>query len=65
MLDASDRRIALERADAARIALNSAIDEIGKLAGNELYQKAWKKAASRIADLRDATLNQELIDKRK
>jgi len=43
-----DRRIALERNDAARKALGDAVDEIDALAGNELYRKAWKKAIARI-----------------
>lgn len=38
------RMIELERADAARKALEEASDRIAKLDGNEIYQRAWKRA---------------------
>lgn len=38
------RRIELERADAARAALEEGITRISNLDGNEIYQRAWRRA---------------------
>lgn len=43
-----ERRIELERADAARKALDEAVRRIENLDGNPLYQKAWKVAVQSI-----------------
>jgi hypothetical protein len=43
-----ERRIELERADAARKALDEAVKRIENLDGNPLYQKAWKVAVQSI-----------------
>lgn len=40
-----DRRIELERADAARMALEEAANEIEAMRGAEQYERAWRKAA--------------------
>lgn len=40
-----ERRIELERSDAARRALEEAANALEILAGNELYQRAWRRAA--------------------
>lgn len=39
------RRIELERDDAARQALEEAANALELRGGNELYQRAWRKAA--------------------
>lgn len=44
MEEFQERRIALERNDAARKTLAEAIKRIEQLNGNETYQKAWKIA---------------------
>jgi hypothetical protein len=46
-----ERIIELERADARRVALEDAARHIEALQGNELYQKAWKAAASCVRQL--------------
>lgn len=46
--DDLSRLIELERADAARRALEGAIKRIEQLDGNELYQKAWKASVQAI-----------------
>lgn len=40
-----DRRIQLERDDAARKALEEAANALEIRGGNELYQRAWRRAA--------------------
>jgi hypothetical protein len=47
-----DRRIALERAEAARQALEKAIKTIEALGGNQLYRAAWKKAIRALLGLK-------------
>lgn len=42
-----------ERRDAAQKALTEAIKEIDLLEGNELYQKAWKRATKSLRALRE------------
>lgn len=42
------RRIALERNAATRLALGDVLREIDSLHGNEIYRRAWKKAALRV-----------------
>lgn len=42
------RMIELERADAARKALEAAANALELRSGNELYQRAWRKAADFI-----------------
>lgn len=41
----SARMIALERKDAARLALDEAANALELLSGAEQYQRAWRKAA--------------------
>lgn len=48
-----DRYMALERRQAGREALDRALCEIDRLAGNEIYQKAWKRAKIAVIKLRD------------
>lgn len=47
------RTIDLERADAARKALDEAVKRIEKLDGNDLYQKAWKVAVRAVKSVLD------------
>lgn len=49
-VDAPDlsRRIELERADAARGALEEAANMLETRGGNEVYRQAWRKAADLI-----------------
>lgn len=47
-----ERRIELERLDAAQKALSAVLTEIDRLAGNDLYQRAWKKVAIKVNELK-------------
>ncbi len=47
----SSRWIDLERADAARKAIEAAASELEKKGGNELYRRAWRIAANFIRTL--------------
>ena len=40
-----DRMVDLERADAARRALEDAANQLEAMGGNELYRRAWRIAA--------------------
>lgn len=46
--DNSDRWVKLERADAARRALEDAANQLEAMGGNELYRRAWRIAADFI-----------------
>lgn len=50
-----ERRIELEREDAARKALEDAANALEMRAGNELYQRAWRRAADflRVFDFKN------------
>lgn len=47
MTDTADitRRVELERAEAARLALDEAANALELLGGADQYQRAWRKAA--------------------
>jgi hypothetical protein len=45
----------LQREDVERQALEEAARRIESLAGNELYRKAWAKAAKAVRALKDLT----------
>lgn len=47
-----ERVIELERADAARRALEEAANELETMAGAEQYQRAWRKAADFLRTFR-------------
>jgi hypothetical protein len=47
-----ERVIELERADAARKALEEAANELETMAGAEQYQRAWRKAADFLRSFR-------------
>lgn len=49
-----DRRIALERNDAANCALAEVLKEIDSMHGNEIYRRAWKKVALRVKGMLSA-----------
>lgn len=44
----TQRRVDLERADAARQAVEDAVKRIEQLDGNEIYRKAWKVAVRAV-----------------
>lgn len=54
MMEAADmnRRIELERADAARKALEDAAVALERRGGNELYQRAWRIAADFLKSIK-------------